>query len=108
MTYEEELRAKAAMMLEAAEGVKFQYKYRLAENGWKDVENPLFGLSVGHYRRKPKIVKHERVIVWHKTATYPKAVNVTMFTSCIKADKYIQDLNLEEIKRETVFCEVEE
>jgi len=86
-------------------GVKFQIDNI---EGWKDIENPKFKCRLEMYRRKPKIIKHERVIVWYKSPDGSKDTHVNMFKSYMKADEYIQCLNLKELKRETVFCEVEE
>lgn len=102
MTYAEECRLRAQMLLDAADGVEFQLKNDSGD--WSDVYEPLFTFPVDLYRRKPKKVRHERVLVWVRWPNGDVALHI--YHDHDTASRGVRDL--EEIKRETVFVKVEE
>jgi len=102
MTYQEECRLRAQMLLDAADGVEFQYLN--GDRGWVDLDEPTFSSPLSNYRRKPKKVRHERVVVWVR---WPNGdVTLLVYIDHDTAIRGVRDL--EELKRETVFVEVEE
>lgn len=100
MTYAEECRLLAQMLLDAADGVEFQFKNPLGQ--WNDAGETTFHLHIDRYRRKPKKVRHERVVVWYQDDK--GHVMLCMYTpSTIPCMPAVY----KELKRETVFVEVE-
>lgn len=100
MTYAEECRLRAQMLLDAADGVEFQLRAPSGE--WVNIYNPDFTYELSRYRRKPKKVRHERVVVWHDTGS-----GIGAFLCIPDSTLYIPPY-YKELKRETVFVEVEE
>ena len=104
MTYAEECRLRAQMLLDAADGVEFQIND--GEGGWEDIPQPDFSVPLHQYRRKPKKVRHERVVLWIK---FPKGgLWVGTFHTDEAADLFARRGDGEELKREVVWVEVEE
>lgn len=109
MTYQEECRLRAQMLLDAADGVEFQFD-EFGNGDWKDVTEPGFTFHVAYYRRKPKKVRHEAVVLW--IALDRDRIWHGLFSSNYDADAYIKFTLIngqgKELKRETVYCEVGE
>lgn len=102
-SYQEECRLRAQMLLDAADWVELQIR-STPSSEWADIREPDFSCSVNLYRRKPKKVRHERVVVW---ARWPNgAICVLTFKDHNSANQGTRDM--EELKREIVFVEIEE
>jgi len=104
MTYEEECHLKAQYLIAAASGVEFEHKNR---NGtWSACPRPVFNEHVVMYRRKPTIVRHERVISWYMNKT--QGPFITYYQNDTEADTEMKACPwLKELKREVVWLEVE-
>lgn len=107
MTYQEKCRIRAHMLLDAANGVEFQ-EWNSCTDSWRDVEEPNFNYSPGHYRRKPKLVRHEAVVAWLQFNTPEEEVYAAIFDNDAQLDSWLSRNPRALLKREIVFVEVEE
>lgn len=105
MTYQEECRLRAKMLLDAADGVEFQVDFD-RDGNWQDIETPMFQLCVEQYRCKPKIVRIESVLLWYRHGDGDICVDV--FDTEVDIELFLERFpNNKELKREIVFVEVE-
>lgn len=101
MTYAEECLIKAQLLIDAANGVEFQLKTISGE--WVDVQYPDFNLDFSFYRKKPKKIKHSRVVLWTKSGPH---VTAQICESDAWASILMANSLDTEIKRETIYVEV--
>lgn len=104
-SYADECRLRAQYLLEAADGVEFQLMQPLGE--WVNIYNPDFSCELSRYRRKPKKVRHERIFVWIQWDS--GGISSHQFVSVEEVQCFLNvDKGAKELKRETLFVEVEE
>lgn len=92
------------MLLDAADGVKFQY---LKRGGvWGELDQPTFNGPLHKYRRKPAKIRHEKVLCGYLMED--GQIGWAIWSDDEVADRQKKHCWGKEIKREVVFVEIEE